>query len=319
MATPGYHRTGEAAGGQYIVRPILPATRVHLLAGSSGSGKTTLALQLVDAVRAGRRFLSHQVSSVDCAFVSLERAADEVRLTMERVGVDLPQAALLSGVDEPRLNCLGGLLGAIPPTTGFLVIDGFQTLTPRGKMNDYQPVHEFLTGAAAVCKKRGLTVLGTCHATKLRNDERFRNPRERILGSAGWAAFCSTVLILDAGDPDKVGDLYRRLWVLPRNARAVSYEFRLDDRGRFPGISTTGTEWLDLKLSQVRPGADVTTRDVMAWAREVGLPERTAEQWLTDQIRGVVRLQRTTRGVYRRTPGFISNDLDDFLGPERVV
>lgn len=215
----------------YLIEQLLPARELSLLAGPSGSSKTTWLFQMLQLWEKGDPVHGHTSHPCPFVYLSIDRSTESAEETMERVGVKYP---ITSGVEEDIVNFTQALDRArkANPAAKLLIMDGFATLVPGGKSNDYNEVAKFLRSVTRHCKKHDVTVIGIVHASKTKENEKYLNPRERILGSVAWAAFSETIFFIAPVNPDKSEDDYRLLEILPRQARAQNVEFQLDARGR---------------------------------------------------------------------------------------
>jgi hypothetical protein len=89
-----------------------------------------------------------------------------------------------------------------------------------GATNDYRSVADFLANLTSLCVREDITIIGVMHSPKMKEDEAYGNPRQRISGSVAWAAYCETVVLVEPVSPDDPNSP-RRLLILPRNISAV--------------------------------------------------------------------------------------------------
>ena len=113
-----------------------------------------------------------------------------------------------------------------------MVVEGLGGFVPKGQVNDYNAVAKFLRQLTRECQKRDITFLGVHHTSKSKEGEGYNNPREKLLGSAAWAAYCETILVLDFFNSSEVKNQYRVLHVLPRNHAPNMRRFYLLDQAQ---------------------------------------------------------------------------------------
>lgn len=219
---------------KYLIDGILPERELSLLAGPSGGSKTTWLFQSLQLWREGQDVHAHHSHPCPFVYASLDRSQESAEETMERVGIDVSSIPLLRGVEE-NISSIEGLLNLAKtkvPDARLFMIDGFATLVPGGKTNDYHSVANFLRNITRLCKKHDITILGLIHAAKTKENEKYLNPRERILGSVAWAGFSETLFFIAPTAPDNVVDNCRLLEILPRQSAQERFELELDNRGR---------------------------------------------------------------------------------------
>lgn len=290
---------------KYLIEGMLPANQVHLLGGPSGGGKTTLAFQMLSAMSKGEPFLGRWTTPVKVAYVSGDRPAESVLETQDRCEVSFP---IFSAVDE---NLVGeDLLSKIFPRLSavcggrpdLIYIDGFTAFVPGGFLNNYAIVAKWLASLQRYARKMKVTIIGACHTTKTKEEEKFTNARQRIAGSVAWAGFSETVLIIEPLDDEK-DKAKRILHILPRNHQEETMFLKFNSEGQLVlpekvAHSETITEFImDGLLANAKLGDELvysTLRD-MAISKGIGL--RTFNRWLAKYV-GEGKLVRERKGVY---------------------
>lgn len=291
-----------------VVEGLLPEGRLHLIAGASGSGKTTVTFQLWEAFQKGEPWFGRMTLPVDWAYISGDRSADSVYDTMRRLGISFPVFSL---VDENLVgeDLIGKILTRLPKFFGglpnFIYIDGFTALVPGGYLNSYSIVAKWLAALQRFCSKKGVTILGACHTTKVKEGEKFVNPRQRIAGSVAWAGFSDTVILVDADDEE--GSEYRTLGLLPRNGKEEFVRIRFDDTGKLilaenadKAVSAAAGEFLfDNLLEQYLPGDEVYSPRLQEAAAGAGIKTRTFWNYVETAV-AAGKLVKVRRGVYAK-------------------
>ena len=219
-----------------LIDRILPCREIHLIGGASGSSKTTLMFQILHKWQRREEVFGYKSFPVPMAYVACERSMASTQRTIDRCAVEL-NCPTISAVDrkwtkdtDTAFDRISAHLLREHPTTKLWYIDGLQALTPGGKNNDYSFVQKFLTGITNVCQDHDITILGSVHATKTKEGERYMNPRQRILGSVAWAGFSETIIILDQIDPEDPASR-REIQLCPRNAPQGRFDYDLDSNG----------------------------------------------------------------------------------------
>lgn len=280
---------------------LFPRKRVHLIGGTSGAGKTTLLLQWLSAWMKGGSALGFKETIPLMKWVSYDRGPEDFQETCDRIGVD-PK---LFNFYAPPANTFANSLKADlagwldrEKQVKLLVIEGIQVKTPQGKINDMTTVATFMRGLGEFCESRDLTIIGTIHAAKTHEGDRYTNPRQRLAGSVAWAGFASTVIIVEETQ-EEAEESARRIFVLPRNGRNIFFEADFKDgmlvRKAGPKSAATKLEeWL-----VNRPIGSTFKREDMKAGSGI-----SSEATLTNEISRLVKsgkiVQPVARGPYKR-------------------
>ena len=280
----------------------MPSGQVHLIGGPSGAGKTRLVFQLYKTLQTGADFLGHGTHPVKWAYVAGDRPARSVEETMGMMGVSFPVFSLvdrdLIGADVMNV-VIPSLTKFYDERPDFIFIDGFTPMCPDGETNKYLPVAKWLGGIQRYCAKRDVTILGSCHTTKVKEGEKFLNPRQRILGSVAWASFVESIIMIE---PDVKDEDKRHVNLLPRNGRGEHYVMTFDEFGflKEPDtISQAGdvTEFIMNDLIKLQPGDTLKYQIIVGMAAEKGIRKRSLDRWLAGLVENG-RVAREKRGEY---------------------
>lgn len=294
---------------KYLIDGLIPEREVSLLAGPSGGSKTTWLFQTLQLWRAGQPVHGHGSHPCPFVYISVDRSQESAEETMERVGIDPKTVPLVRGVEDDVIGIEQAmqLSRVLVPDVRFFIIDGFATLVPGGKTNDYATVAKFLRGITRMCKKHDITILGIVHAAKTKENEKYLNPRERILGSVAWAGFSETLFFIEPTAPDNAVDKNRLLEILPRQAAQEKFELELDGRGRLIPSTRRVTVDNDLVafLDQI-PADGEFSADELAARLRIG---RTKVYSLLERLQDNSAVKRMKRGIYCRVvnPFFAPN------------
>lgn len=210
----------------YLADLILSTRRIHLIGGPSQSGKTTFALQqFVGRWQQGLPifgYVSHPLPKAIC-FVACDRPLAYIHDILTRTQIalpgDLPAFSLIDTplyVPDPSKSSSTSSATTIRPYELFeqvlakslylvpnlklLIIDGFFRLCP-GKINDDKDMTDFLCHVLRRIQEEDITIIGTARATKVKNGEHFRHPRECVVGSGAVSTSCDLIGILDRDKP----------------------------------------------------------------------------------------------------------------------
>lgn len=224
MSEPVSENPSTPSHQEHLIDDILPARELHLVAGPSGAGKTTWMIKMIDQWRQGQSIFGHASHPRPFMYLSLDRSRAGVLRIFDRLKIDhknfhvfVPKAN--SNNQKLALaQLLKGLIQQHPDVRVFF-IEGFQSRTPDGKMNDYKVVAHFLLELQQLCEEHNITIIGVAHASKAKQDEKYLNPRERVNGTVAWAAYSETIIVVEPEDPDDPENRNRRVMLLPRNAR----------------------------------------------------------------------------------------------------
>jgi hypothetical protein len=289
---------------RFLIDKILPANEVHIIAGPSGSGKTTWALQtFVLDWQHGRDVLGFRSFPVPWMYVSSDRSLKSVHATMERLKIPQDAVRTASAVDA-GLHDMGKLLkvsNSLVPRPEFLYIDGMLNLLPDNvHPNDNKAVCKWLADQTRMCDREGLTIMGSLHSPKMKKDEWYDNPRQRISGGASWAGFADTIILIEPTSPDDPqAEHQRRLLVLPRNYSSISVDLVFNSEGRLIEQDRELAEGLLFAfLEAMKPDTAFTTEQVLD-ALGDKVSRRTIFNWL-DKAAADGAIIRVCKGRYRR-------------------
>jgi hypothetical protein len=137
------------------------------------------------------------------------------------------------------------------------------------------------------------------HSPKMKEDAEYLNPRQRISGSVAWAAFSSTILLMEPLITEEVKTApVRRLYVLPRNRVEFHRDYQFNSEGRLVEIQDELMETLFVAfLESKKPGDLFTRADV-----EDRFAGKLASATITRYLQKAVadgRIERLKQGVYR--------------------
>jgi len=298
-----------------IVETLIPRNLIHIIAAPVGIGKSTLIFQMCGAIDTGGSFLGYNTSPARVVYITADRSQAETRASMARLGMSALPIKIVSikdtiGAKIPFLetlvrdNCKPGDLCFIEPLN-FFHRDGENK---TGNVNDFIQVAHFLMRIGKLAIQEKVTIVGSLHSSKAKVGEGYAVAREKILGSVAWAAFTSTVIIIEPNAPDQTEDPGRSIHLLPRNSAPKVLNYMADPAngmlvpmsataiGKSAGLWTKMNEQLQTWPSNKQ----ITSADILTWAEFVGLSRATAFRWLKQTVEDG-KLECVEHGVYRKT------------------
>lgn len=288
---------------EYLVERIFPHTEIHLIGGPSGSGKTRWIFQtFIGEWQKGHPVLGHASYPRPWVYILGDRSRDDATETLTQLGYSLDDIRIHSAVDEGSIDLdkVIAKVGELNPKPELLIVEGLASLAASqcNNINSYKDVARFLTILTRLCKRNHITIIGVVHQPKMKDDSRYTNPRQRIMGSAAWAAYSATVVLIEPVGEGPIGAQERQLVVLPRNAPEMWLKLMFDRNGRLVDEATDLNRGMfDAYLSTVK-GGDVFTHEGLNTVFD-DVPQPTIAGWLADAIkRGII--ERVGYGKYRK-------------------
>jgi hypothetical protein len=260
--------------------------------------------QMFDAMTKGEPFLGRQTQPVKLAYIAVDRSADSVYETMDRVGVHFPVVSLVDQnlIGEPLISKVIPLLthhcGHRPD---FIYIDGFTGMVPDGYLNNYMVVAKWLGGLQRYCANMGMTILGACHTSKTKEGEGFTNLRQKIAGSVAWAGFTETVIIIEPVEGGR--EESRRVSLLPRNfpAEHLTMNFTPDGKLAPPDKIKHQDDITNFVMEGIMQnfgvGEEITFQQFWNLAEKQNVIRRTMERWINKYVT-LGKLAKQGKGVY---------------------
>lgn len=294
LLSPSPTDSTKSNGPKFIIDQFLPVRQLHLFAGPSGAGKTTLLLQMLESIYRVEPFFGRETHPVPFVYVSCERNKEGTDSTFERMSINPAMFTVIDGINfKSPFDVIKKVLELHPPTK-LIVIEGIAMLTEdKMRDSDYGAVGRWLRKIVSTCYERDITVIGTVHSPKMKEKERYENPRQRVHGSVAWGAVGDTIFIVE---PSKDSPLVRDVYVLPRNSAELKLEMTFENgNGRLIPIvgmeETANQNWLKKWLltqpvewttadlieageKDVIPLAERTIKRLLNWALEVGLAKK---------------------------------------------
>lgn len=212
-----------------VIEHLVPAHETSILAGCSGAGKTTLLMGVLKMLQHNLPIFGHATTpDLKIGYIAADRTWEAYRKLAEIIGVDLSRIKVRALVDDDHIdtlvlerapsNILYQLLGEMATEKCDLVIVDPLAVLLGCDLNKYHVVAAKLIALNRYCRRNGITVLGTHHATKARTESGFKRPQDRINGSGALLGFTSTQLFLAA--PEETGSEYTEWHIVSHHAKA---------------------------------------------------------------------------------------------------
>ena len=306
----------ELSPDEFLIDPIMPTREVHLVAGPSGAGKSTWVFQMLADLRAGAPVLGYPSVSRPFAYAICDRSTRSGRRALQRATngkIDFPYLCLRDHPEwpthgMPAVQHLLNMARREQPDTQLLVIDGFGSLCPGGKVNDYDTVATFLRSMGGLCEKDDMTAIGLVHCSKIKENEQFMRPRDNILGSTAWSSFSECVVYLEYENFKDNNDPGRLLRLLPRDAPNQTFRYKFNETGRLEFVEELqGESHIDENkfgacvaiVAQLAAGEHFTREHFDELAEALKIPRRSMDRYLTKLVE-LGHIERVFKGTYRR-------------------
>lgn len=301
-----WRRSRKEGRLDYFLDKFLAKRQINIIAGSSGSGKTTLIFQLYHASLTGGLFMGMKVPLIKWGYIAGDRTHESILETQKRTGAE--SLKIFSLVDQ---NMVGKDLTkvVIPKLPGFLgyrpeliFVDGFSSMVPDGKFNDYYAVAHWIASLQRYCTRQDLTILGAAHTPKVKEGERILDHRQSIIGSIAFGAYSEDMLVIDKVFK-KDSEEKRIVHILPRNAREYSIPCNFQDGKIVPDEANEKSEAMKMSGAEflleplLTPGAKFMAADMEFHAKKKGVSRATYYRWLTKLVKAK-RLAKENRGEY---------------------
>jgi hypothetical protein len=285
---------------------LFPPQRVHLIFGPSHAGKTILQLQIIDDWLADRTILDiYAPIPRRICYVSTDRPESvTIGYQQSLYLAPFPHISLI-GSERQDQTLSGAFLAAERRVPGLevLFIDSLISLCPGSLVNS-QDVARFLRDAAAVCRQRRVTIIGTMPNAKAVASGPPPRYLDRIYGASSWSSSTDSKIMIDfyKSEPYPI-DRRRRVVLFPWNQPEEILTLRHGESGRLHLVTPETEEVnadavLDEWLGKLPAEENFSTEDVIAAARGKGLSRRTAFRWIETR-RGLGVIRKTSFGRYK--------------------
>lgn len=301
--------------------PILLGGSVNVMAGAPGTGKTALiadvlrqfrdqepvfglepaagaleGIGVVTADRSWRKSSKYWFDLVGFGDIPVYSIADDYGFVKARLRKKSDRILILDECLE-KLHHKPNSLILVDPLAIFL----------GGALNDYDSCAVACLEIRDLCRRRQITIIGTAHAGKQKNDkaDRYLRLQDRILGSAAQFGYTDTQMYL--ASPEETGKPYFTFLWHPHHAPAATFRLIQQKNGLFTtdGAPLPETEQTPGSLEIILtlfPGTDpISFGDLATAATHLPQPlsRATVHRWVMKAIEeGLV--ERVKYGVYRK-------------------
>ena len=226
---------------KYLIETLIPANQPHILTGASGAGKTTLLFQILRNFLDKEPIFGHTHTSGTLGYIVGDRCEDEYQEKFELMRLKpFPILSLVDHKDfepkkirdpEKRAAYLEHLIGCLGNPT-LVVCDPLALFIGAKNLNDYMGIMEAFMPINRMCKRLGVTLIGTHHAGKLRETTKFNRVQDRVNGSGALLGFTGTQMILsDAEELDNNENRVYEFRVVPHNYPPRTFKLVRDQLG----------------------------------------------------------------------------------------
>ncbi len=281
---------------------IIPGASVNLLAGAPGVGKTALLAWMLSRFRDQAPVFGHTPAAIPklgllCADRSWTQSTQH---WLERAGYpDVPAYSIL---DDPnfaarrlrdkkqRIDILQEGINVLElPWGSFLAVDPL-ALFLGGNILDYDACAVACIEIRQICRRQGITILGTAHSSKQLADKakRYLRLQDRIAGSTSLLGFTDTQMYL--ASPEEIGEEYYLFHWTPHLAPSEGFRLKRDTQGLFIPYDEDAPEAVqadlhtnaaDQFLILIAEAPELTnTQDLLAAAELLGINRATLFRYL---------------------------------------
>lgn len=290
---------------------ILTFGSFNLLAGASGVGKTCLLSWMLRKLRDGQDIFNRKVNTPTAiGYIGIDRGVSTARYWFARAGY--PEIVMYSLVDDrsfdPRrlrhrltlTSILGEFLDKLGLPPGSLVVLDPAALLLGGNLMDYQACAIALIEIQRLCLDRQLTMIGTAHASKQKNDtkDQYKRLQDRILGSSAQLGYANTQMYL--ASPEETGEKFYTFMWHPHTSVAEAFPLGRDQHGMFvPYAESTQNAEEGKILAAISAAEEGTSFAEILLTSEV--PKTTVHRYLQELLKDG-RVLKVGHGKYRKAP-----------------
>lgn len=219
----------------YLIENLMPTCEVHLVAGVTGAGKTTWLFGMLLDWERGLPVLGCKSNPVPWVYVAADRSIASAHRTMGAMGIN-PSAIRMIAAQGADHKDFGAIMGAVADAGAELaVVEAFGSFVDEG--GTHRQVSEFMHRACAYTAPQsqfpnGLTILGVVESPKMKPNERYLLPRQRISGVATWGHLADCIFLIEHEKPQEHGHPGRKLYICPRVGRDLERASAFDSQNR---------------------------------------------------------------------------------------
>jgi RecA-family ATPase len=217
----------------YLIESILPRNEIHLIAGPTGAGKTTLLFQMLLEWEKGRDVFGFASHPVPWAYVAADRKIRSTEATLKRMGIREGAIKMIPARDE-KMTAARILDACAEVGARLIVWENFGSF-PEQPCRHAQVKH-FLFGLDPFVERDDLTIIGVMEETKMKQRDKYENPRQRISGVATWGHLCDTIFIIEPSNLEDPSNARRVLYICPRNTAGLKLNLEMQSDGRLHDV-----------------------------------------------------------------------------------
>ena len=297
----------------YLIDKVWPQGTVHLIAGPSGIGKSTWLLKTIHDWEHGVPIMGFPSNPLPYVYLMCYRSEVDLQRTLNRIGLGAWHINAYSieslGQEpfymEPSDVDIENLPEIFPWAKVFFIeaINWFYKNRSSSASRDYVDTLRFWSHVRDRFCENDLTVIGTTHVPKMKQNEAYARPRDKVHGNVGQPAVAGTIILMDDNPKDR-DQVF--LTVCARDTREFVVEYRrnretgileftagVDDTNLDPGAFAL----LDRRLDQIQPEGIVDARTILEWHKAIGVSRMTANRWIRAKV-DAGRLLKLERGKW---------------------
>jgi hypothetical protein len=222
---------------QWLIDSVVPANEVHLLAGVSDAGKTRWLFHMLLEWEKGNSIFGLNSTPVPWLYVAGDRTERAAIRTLSDMGLNPASIPLLPAFGSSHKPLFKIFDEAIKRGAHLLVIEGFQKFVDgTGQFRDVQQFLENMSGYTdpTSTNPSGFTILGVVESPKLKPNERYDDPRQRVSGVSAWGYYSNTIFLIERFREDlKQGkdNPRRMMYVCPKQGKRLEIAGGFDSQG----------------------------------------------------------------------------------------
>ena len=221
----------------YLIESVLPAQEVHLLAGVSDAGKTRWLFHMLLEWEQGHPIFGLPANPVPWVYVAGDRTERAAIRTLQDMGLNPASIPLMPAFGSSHLRLPKIFDEAQKRGAHLLVIEGFQKYVDgTGQFRDVQQFLENMSGYTdpSTGNPGGFTILGVVESPKLKPNERYDDPRQRVSGVSAWGYYSNTIFLIErlASDRKRGTDgPGRMMYVCPKQGKRLEITGGFNQQG----------------------------------------------------------------------------------------
>lgn len=289
---------------EFLIETIFPAEEVHLIGGPSGAGKSSWLIGFIRDWQKGDSLFGYKSYPQPFVYVSCDRSKPGILRTFKRLKIDPETFPYMPMVERDDLLNIPALVDnwlKDHPETKVFFIEGLATFAPSGRdASDYGKTAGFIKRLTRLCQAKHITIVGIVHSPKMREKDRYLNPRQRVLGSVSWAAYAETIILVEPACENDPTSGLRHLTLLPRNAPEEVFDLNFTDSGELIlAKDDTCHKAMFVWLGRAPVETVFKTEDAYKEGRSHGFTDRSVKRWLRHALdQGIIH--RVAHGEYRK-------------------